>query len=68
MMHFNVKDESEFNAAFNGFVADKTIMTTREREVVGDEVFSKKRQTLPDTIDWRARGAVAPIENQVNCC
>lgn len=54
----------EFNKAFNGF---KKSSKPAEKPIPKADTFEKPAEKIPESVDWRERGAVTPIKSQALC-
>lgn len=54
----------EFNKAFNGF---KQTGKTAEKPISPPEKYEKPVDKIPESVDWRERGAVTPVKSQQLC-
>lgn len=54
----------EFNKAFNGF---KKGSKTAQKPTPSADKFEKHADKIPESVDWRERGAVSPVKSQRLC-
>ncbi|XP_051212909.1 cysteine protease 1-like [Lolium perenne] len=63
MNRFADLTNAEFRAAYLG----ATVPNAPRRNVVGERYRHDGAEALPEKVDWREKGAVAPVKNQGQC-